>query len=188
MLKAPKKGSLGYVSKLKKHNICFVLINTLIAAIIFGVGLFLWETKSNICTIFAVCSLLPGCKRLVNLIVIFPFKDMKKEDYGIISEKLKLKGNETIYNDLLVASEKYYLSFGQVFFAKSKMIAFSGMSKDKLEFANEYLNKAFDIRGYNVKVTICDNVRDYIRIASMIEEEDLICDEEARRFFESLLI
>ena len=188
MIKAPVKGSLGYVSRLKKHNICFILINVIVAAIIFGIGLFLWNSRSNICTIFAVCSLLPGCKRLVNLIVIFPFKDMNKDDYSIISEKLKLGGNEAIYNDLLVATEKYYLSFCQVFFAKSKMIAYSDMSREKLAFAEEYLNKAFEIRGYDVKVTICDNVKDYIRIASLIEGKDVVSDGEARRFFESLFI
>lgn len=188
MLKAPTKGSLGYVSKLKKHNISFVLINAIISATIFLIGFFMWETKSNICTIFAVCSLLPGCKRLVNLIVIFPFKDMSKENHRIISEKIKRNSKAIFYNDLLVASEKYYLSFGEVFFAKSKLVAFSELSKDKIDFADDYLNKAFEIRGYDVKVTICNNVKDYIRIVLSISEDDMNCDEEARAFFESLLI
>ncbi len=188
MLKAPIKGSLGYVSRLKKHNISFVLINTLVSAMIFIIGYLMWETKSNICTIFAVCSLLPGCKRLVNLIVIFPFKDMTKENQKTISEKIDKNSTATIYNDLLVASEKYYLSFGEVFFAKSKLIAFSEMSKDKIDFADDYLNKAFDKRGYDVRVTICNNVKDYIRIVLSVAEEDMNCDKEAKAFFESLFI
>lgn len=187
-MKKIAKGNKGYIDNLKKRDICFIFINVLIAVIIFAVGMLIWKNKANVATIFAVCSLLPGCKRVVNLIMIFPFKGISNEDYAVIKEKINPENEVKTYTDMLFATEKCFLLFKHVVLTDAKLIAFSQMTKDKNDFADEYLNKGFQIRGLDVKVTVYSNLTDYIRVAQNAIENGSEPSEEIKGYLESLFV
>lgn len=182
------KGTKGYINRLKKRDILFVLVNVVIAAIIFLIGMLIWDKKENIATVIAVCSLLPGCKRIVNLIMIFSFKGISDEDYGIITKSLPEADNKKYYSDMLIASEKYFMLFYHVTLVGSKCIIYSCMSTEKNNFAEEYLNNGFRKRGIDMNVTVFSGVEDYIRALVDFPADEIEVSEDAVKYLESLLV
>ncbi len=185
----PSKGMKGYVSRLKRIDICFILFETLIAAIIFIAGLLIWKNRANIATIIAVCSLLPACKRLVNFIMILKFKGISDGDYKkIAGEKVKGKVKIYEYSDMLFSSDKYFLMFYHASLFSSEMIAFSGMSDEKNAYAAQYLKRGFEIRGLSVHVRIYTEVEKYISARNAASERQSEADEDSVSWINSLLV
>lgn len=179
------KGTKGYVSFLKKYDFIFVAVSALICFIVYYLGIRIWGSKANIGTVVAICSLLPGCKRLANLIVIFPFKGISDENYDRIEKKVK--NGWFCMTDMLFATEKCNCMFDHLVMTDTKLFAFSSMSKDKNDFAKQYLEEAFRKRQLGIKVNLYSGIDEYLAVLDKTAEEEFT-NEKAMDYVTSLLI
>lgn len=183
------KGMKGYISKLKRTDILFILSDVIIAAVIFIVGMMVWKEKGNIATVVAVCAMLPACKRVVNLILIFKFKGISNDDYDTIINKCKHEADFAVnYADMLFSTEQYFLLFKHAVLTENKLLAYSDMGKEKNEYATEYLKKGFSIRGIDVHVKIYSDVREYASARAAALENNAETDTDAVSYINSLLV
>jgi hypothetical protein len=184
-MKNLKKGTYGYLKQMKTRDLIFVLISLVVALSVFGIGLYKFKTRANIATVIAICSLLPACKRIVNLIMVTPFKAISKADYERFAE-YKID-NTRAYFDVLFSSEKYIMKFDHCIMTEKELYALSSMNKEKTAYSESYLNEAFKKRGVSVKVKVYQTPGDYEHLLKVIKNENEPCDD-AWRFFESLML
>lgn len=182
------KGTKGYIRQLKLTDTAAIIAIAVAAAVIFVIGMLVWKNKANIATIVAVCALLPACKRLVNLILIFRFKGISDADYEIISQKISTGGKAQTYTDMLFATEKCFLLFQHAVLKGTRLIAYSDMPEDKNSFAAEYLNKGFKLRQADVKVKIYTGVKEYASAVGKLSDSEAEINEEAKCYIESLFV
>ena len=179
------KGKKGYISLLKRYDMIFILVSALIALGVFMIGLNIWNTKKNIGTVVAVLSLLPACKRLTNLIMIFSFKGISEENYAKVAPLVKPEW--LVLEDMLFSTEKYILEFDHVVLSGSKMFALSKMSKDKNDYIKEYFETAFKKRAIDMTFNLYSNVNDYAGVLKRMEGESFE-NEKATDYIFSLLV
>ena len=83
-----KVGQYGFLKKQKINYIVKIVICIVVGLIMYGVGLLTNKGDSkNICTVLAILMALPLAKALTELVVIFPFHDVKPERYEKVSSK-----------------------------------------------------------------------------------------------------
>ena len=73
------KSTPGYISRIRKINIIWLLVWIVIAVAIFTTGWLIWNTRANILTVLAVLLVLPGAKRIVALVAIGRKKSVTPE-------------------------------------------------------------------------------------------------------------
>lgn len=182
------KGTKGYIRQLKITDTAVIFAIAVLAAAIFAVGLLVWKDKANIATIIAVCMLLPACKRLVNLIMVFRFRGISDEDYDMILNKIGGEKKAQTYADMLFATEKCFLLFQHAVLKGTKLFVYSNMPADKNSFAAEYLNKGFQLRQIDVKVKIYTGIKEYASAAEKLSDSEADVNEEAKSYIESLFV
>ena len=179
------KGRKGYISLLKKYDLAFVAASALVCFLVYYLGLKIWHSKANIGTVVAVCSLLPACQRLTNLILIMPFKGIGDKEYEKILPAVK-PGWITV-SDMLFSTEKSLLEFDHVVMTNSRMLILSKMSRDKNSYSKEYFETSLRKRGISMKVNIYTELNDYVAVLNRSEEEKFE-NEKAWEYVSSLLV
>ena len=181
-----KKGEKGYISSLKTYDLVFILASVIICAGIFIYGIKTAGSKANIFTVISVCLLLPACKRLTNLIVVFPYKGIKNEDYEKIVPVIK-EGWDC-FCDMIFTTEDHVLKFNHCVLADNYFVAYSDMDAEKNKYIKEYLEKGFDKRGSSVHVTVCTELQKYLNILMNTVPEGKCENEYALSFVRSLMV
>lgn len=179
------KGQKGYISLLKKYDLAFIAASALTCFLVYYAGLRIWHSKANIGTVVAICSLLPACKRLTNLIMIFMFKGIDDSDYTKIEPNLK--EGWFILCDMLFSTEKCMLEFDHVVMTNSKMIILSKMSKEKNTYALDYFRTAFKKRALSMKVSLSTDADEYAAVLSKTDAESFT-NEKASEYVTSLMV
>ncbi len=185
-MKKYNKGEHGYLCYVKKRDLRYILITIVFAAVVFAVGLLKWKTKSNIATVIAVMSFLPACKRIVNLIVLMPFKPMNDEIYKKITEYVP--DNAVIFTDTVFSSEQCMYKFEHAVMTNAGMYAFSEMGQVKNYDCDKYLNDGFERRGISCKVKIYSKSDDYLNLLKKITLNEEFKNDDAAAFFRSLIV
>ena len=181
-----KKGEKGYLNYLKKKDIIFIIFVALISIAIFAFGLYFYKTRANIATVFAVLLLLPACKRIVNLIVLLPFRQIKDEELDRI--EALLTDNVLSYIDPVFSSEKYIMKFEHLTVTGNGLFAYSHMSNEKNQYAKEYLSDGLKKRMIPGKVKIYVTLGDYEHFLKSYDYKGEFTNEEAGDYFKSLMM
>ncbi len=185
-MKKISKGEHGYLSYVKKRDLRYILITIVFAVLVFVAGILKWKTKSNIATVIAVMSFLPACKRIVNLIVLMPFKPMSEELYKKISEHVP--ENAVAFTDTVFSSEQRMYKFEHAVLTNVGMYAYSEMGQVKNYDCDTYLNDGFERRGISCRVKIYSKSDDYINLIKRINSDEEFKNDDAKAFFKSLIV
>ncbi|MCQ2495039.1 MAG: hypothetical protein MJ131_00440 [Lachnospiraceae bacterium] len=178
-----RKGEFGYISFMKKLNLVISLVLFLFAGGIFVSGLFLFESKANICTIIGALFVIPAARYMTVWILFMPHKSVSTEQfektYGL------MKGGNILYCDVLITSPEkaYFLPF--IAITGDKVIALMA-GKDKLYKVQDYFGGFIRRRGFDdFKVTVTDDEAKFqslLRAADSAAEIRFADDEEREAF------
>ncbi len=98
-----RKGSIGYLTALKKKNGIRTGIAFAIVLAIFVIGILITGTKNNYATVLAVVGVLPAARVAVSFFVLLPHKSCDKE----FAERMQeTAGDMTTVFDCIVSNEK----------------------------------------------------------------------------------
>ena len=172
------KGEYGYLKKERKRRI-------LIAAILLGVPLFIFismwiylGTRNTIWTIIALVGSLPGCKAVVDVIMVMLGRPVEPSIY----EKIHAHQGE------LVMSYEMYMTFYEkkcnidaIAVCGNTVVGFTSDPKADTDYMAAEAQKLVRKNGYKVDVKILKELRPFLeRLDSMNVHKDSL--EEGLRF------
>lgn len=150
-----ERGEYGYLNWRKKRALFHTLLMVGIGVAVFLIGLLLNKMEaSNIFTIAAVLMVLPAAKSLVAVIVLFPYKETKKEEKERLDSYAK-NGDTLLYDAVFTSSEKV-MHLNQIYVTDHQLIGISLRKKDNIKAAKEYLEKELGIRELSYVVFLTD--------------------------------
>lgn len=180
------KGQKGYINYLKKKDIIFIVVVAALSIGIYACGMYIYKTRANIATVFAILSLLPACKRVVNLLVLLPFRQIKSEDLSRI--EAIVPENVVALVDPVFSSESHLMKFEHLTVTNNGLYAFSKMDKAKNDHAKEYLSEGIKKRMLSGNVKIYLTIGDYEHFIKTIDKEAEFIAEDLKDYFRSLMM
>lgn len=140
----PAKGEYGYLAHKKAKETLHFLLIVLMGVGIFVVGLALnkWQVR-NIFTVLAVLTVLPAAKVFVSLVILIPFRPMKKEEKDVL-EQFRREDDEMLY-DLVFTSSEHVMHLDALLVTGHQAVGLN-MNSKKPEKVEEYFKKEFSAR------------------------------------------
>lgn len=165
-----QKGDFGYFQKEKKKRF-------LITLILLGVPLFIfftmWAylgTRNTIWTVIAIVGCLPGCKSVVDLLMILMRKPMEEELYQKIKSH---QGNLTMAYEMYMTFYEKSAYIQAMAVCGNTVAAYSSDPKIDGSFMADQAQKLIRKNGYKVDVKILTELRPFLeRLDSMNQHQD----------------
>ena len=156
------KGEYGYIKAKKNNLIKWLVIDVLVAVILFVIGLFINNfSNANIFTIFAMLFTIPGAKIVVSLVVVVPFKALSKESYNIINKKVA--DRKSILYDLVLTSPEKVMYISSLCIGKEAYIILPNINKKLNEkHMVSYIKKHMSNYGFEKEILIVKDEKEYI--------------------------
>lgn len=178
----PGKGDYGYVKYKKKSQIILTIVLFILSfAVLISAYFISGKTKVNIGTVLAVVMVLPACKALVGVILIFPHNTIQKRDY----EKIKALDSKAIFiYDLVLTSDQKPMGVDCAAIGDDKVVMYSTWHKEENAYVQKYFQKVMESYGFNANVTVTDDLKKFMRIADSIEETT----KEAKDIKDTILV
>lgn len=162
------KGEYGYIDRRKRVQIMYTLCSFGAAIGIFVLSYFLsGHTRNNVGTVLAVVMMLPACKCMVGVILIFPHKTIKRQYYDLITSS---DINAILLYDMLLTSNERPMHIDAAAVGDDRLIMFVPDVKQDKKFIRSYFQKVMDSYGLNATVSVTDNIKQFIRNAGEIKE------------------
>ena len=102
-----RKGEQGYIGFMKSFNLLVSFVLFVIAAVIFIIGMSIYDTKGNILTIVGALFIIPMARFLTVFFLFLPFKSVPKETYDKAFSQMK-QGNLLYADVIFTSTEKAY--------------------------------------------------------------------------------
>ncbi len=183
-----RKGTFGYIDKMKKTALVRTLVLFLVAVIIFAAGYVIYLKKENFFTIFAVLMVLPAARSLVNAIMFLRFRSCDQRIRDRADELIREAGKEKsalahcFYDSVLTIERggSYYVS---LFFISSDLIAgLTPQNKHHIKIMKEHLEQMLENNNLKkVKVLLYDNEEEFFakfRTMVNIRDENALTSRE----------
>ena len=168
-----RKGEFGYISFMKSFNLLVAVVMFVLAAVLFIIGLSVYETKANWMTIVGALFVIPAARFMVVFILFLPYMSVDKQQFDKIFSLMK-KGN-LLYCDVLFTSTEraYCASFMAI--TADKILIFTKNKKHKPEKLQDYLSDIVKRRALDFKVTCTD---DEGKFQNMLKSADSFAERE----------
>ena len=173
------KGELGYITGQKKWHALMLLVYILIGIGIFFLGYFLNHgNKANVFTVLAILTVLPATKRIVAIVVLFPYHSEKKERWDEI--KAFLGEHATLLTDYVFTSSDNVMHLSFVVVDRGNVIGVMDDKKQRIDTTGSYFRKSVCNFGPNYNVHLVKSVDELKKMYSEIEaREGAEAQEEA---------
>lgn len=171
-----ERGEYGYLKQRKKRALFHTLFMAGIGIAVFLAGLLLNKMEvSNIFTVVAVLMVLPAAKSLVAVIVLFPYKETKKEE----KERLDTyaKDGDTLLYDVVFTSSEKVMHLNQIYVTSHQLIGISLRGKDNIKAAKEYLERELGIRELSY-IVFLTNEEDALKKRMALRKQETVEAEQ----------
>ena len=147
-----RKGEQGYIGFMKSFNLLVSFVLFVIAAVIFIIGMSIYDTKGNILTIVGALFIIPMARFLTVFFLFLPFKSVPKETYDKAFSQMK-QGN-LLYADVIFTSTEKAYGASLLVVTSDKIFAYATKNCNKLQ---EYLTDMLKRRALAYKLTCTDD-------------------------------
>ena len=171
-----RKGEQGYIKFMKSFNLLVAIVLFVIAAILFIVGLSIYDTKGNILTIIGAIFIIPMARFLTVWFLFLPYKSVTRQEYDKIFALMK-QGNLLYADVLLTSTEKAYCA-SYLVITSDKIFVFASKNSQKLQ---EYLADIIKRRAFAMKVSCTDDeakFQNFLKSADSYAEQKFDDKEE----------
>lgn len=164
------KGNFGYVRAERRRRLLLLAGLIALPAAIFITGLLINHTTQNLLTVLAVISLLPACRVIVSVIMIFRCRPLENEVYE------RIKSHEgslsTAYELYLTAYEKSAM-LEACAVCGNTVVGLMRDPKADIRYEENHILKIMRANGYKCTVNLLTDVNKYIeRLDSMNAHAD----------------
>ena len=164
------KGTFGYISSEKKRRLLITIGLFVLPMLVLAGGIWYYKTRNNICTVLAIVGCLPGCRSIVNLIMIGKCHPMDESLYREISA---YQGNLDMGYEMYMTFYEKNAYIDAVAVCGNLVVAYSSDPKIDVRFMEENIQKVIRKNGYKAEVHIFTDLRKYTeRLDSMNEHAD----------------
>ena len=170
------KGEQGYIKFMKSFNLLVAFVLFVIAAILFIIGLSIYDSKGNILTIIGALFIIPMARFLTVWFLFLPYKSVSKQEYDKIFSLMK-QGNLLYADVLLTSTEKAYCA-AYLVITSDKIFAYTTKNCEKLQ---DYLADIIKRRAFAYKVTCTDDeakFQNFLKSADSYAEQKFDDNEE----------
>lgn len=147
-----RKGEQGYISFMKSFNLLVAIVMFVLAAVLFIVGLSIYETKANVFTIVGALFVIPAARFMTVFFLFLPYKSVSKEKYDKVFSLMKA-GN-LLYADVLLTSTERAYGISFMVLTSDKILVYAAKNVNKLQ---DYLADIMKRRAFAMKVTCTDD-------------------------------
>lgn len=176
----PGKGARGYIDRIKKLAILIAIGSFLLAALLFILGLILFESKLNVLSIFAALIIIPFAGAVTRFVLFKKYRSVSEEDEKKVFEKTP--AGSTTLSDLVMTSTERAMGFAFMVVTDNEIAALRAQG-EKVQTVKlyEYLKDLVKRKGFEFEVEVLDDMDKFLKhLATMSEspareegEEDL---------------
>ncbi|MCR5521174.1 MAG: hypothetical protein K6F44_04635 [Lachnospiraceae bacterium] len=173
----PAKGSRGYIDRVKKLAILVATGSFLIAAAMFITGLFLFESKFNVLSIFAALVVIPFAGAITRFVLFKKYRSVSEEEEKKVFEASPA-GSTTLSDIVMTSSER---AFGFAFIVVTdREIAGLRARGEKLSAVKlyEYLKDLVKKKGFEFEVEVLDDMDSYVDYISGLSDSPARAEDE----------
>ena len=186
-MKRKAKGEAGYLNYKKKVELLITIFSFGLVAALLILGIVQTKQRLNLLTVVAALGAIPACKRLVELIVRFPYRSIAEEKAEEIREKTP---NITVIYDMILTSSEKVMPVDAI--SEHTICGYAGNPKVDLGYAGEHLKKILKQNGYqNASVKIFDRYPAFLTRAegmnSIATVENQDCAAKEKRIADIIL-
>lgn len=147
-----RKGEQGYINFMKSFNLLVAFVMFFIAAVIFIIGLNIYESKANLMTIIGALFVIPAARFMTVWFLFLPFKSVTKEKYEKVFSLMK-QGN-LLYTDVLFTSTERAYGASFMVLTSDKIFIYTTKNCNKLQ---DYMADILKRRAFAMKVSCTDD-------------------------------
>ena len=147
-----RKGEQGYINFMKSFNLLVTFVMFFIAAVIFIIGLNIYESKANLMTIIGALFVIPAARFMTVWFLFLPFKSVTKEKYEKVFSLMK-QGN-LLYTDVLFTSTERAYGASFMVLTSDKIFIYTTKNCNKLQ---DYMADILKRRAFAMKVSCTDD-------------------------------
>ncbi len=155
------KCEFGYIHKQKIFQSLMLLLYVAIGIGLFLIGLFITKTRANIFTVLGILMVLPGAKRVIAIMVMFPHKSLEKERYDEV--KAVLTDNAVLLSEYVFTSKDKIMSLDFVIVDGEHVMGIQDAKGKNKEYMQDYLHKGVTAISNSYKVKICNNEAEFLK-------------------------
>ena len=176
--RSARKGEFGYIAAEKKRKLLLTAILFAVPLFIFFTAMIYFKTRMTIWNVITVVGLLPACKMLVNLIMLFLSPSLDQETYQKIADHA---------GELVMSYEMYMTFYEKSAFIDAfaicgnLVVGYSSDPKIDAAFMEAEAQKILKGNGYRTTVKIFTDLKPFLdRLATMNEHRESL--EEGIKF------
>ncbi len=165
----PGKGARGYIDRIKKLAILIAIGSFLLAALLFILGLILFESKLNVLSIFAALIIIPFAGAVTRFVLFKKYRSVSEEDEKKVFEKTP--AGSTTLSDLVMTSTERAMGFAFMVVTDNEIAALRAQG-EKVQTVKlyEYLKDLVKRKGFEFEVEVLDDMDKFLKhLATMSE-------------------
>ena len=173
----PAKGSRGYIDRVKKLAILVATGSFLIAAAMFITGLFLFESKFNVLSIFAALVVIPFAGAITRFVLFKKYRSVSEEEEKRVFEASPA-GSTTLSDIVMTSSER---AFGFAFIVVTDREIAGLRARGEILSAvklYEYLKDLVKKKGFEFEVEVLDDMDSYVDYISRLSDSPARAEDE----------
>ena len=158
----PAKGARGYIDRIKKLAILVAIGSFLIAAAMFITGLFLFESKFNVLSIFAALVVIPFAGAITRYVLFAKYKSVSEEDEKKVFEASP--AGSTTLSDVVMTSTERAMGFAFLVITDNEVAALVAQGeKTPTVKLYEYLKDLVKRKGFENSVEVVGDMDKFLK-------------------------
>ncbi|MDO4647647.1 MAG: hypothetical protein Q4B26_03270 [Eubacteriales bacterium] len=172
------KGDYGYISSEKKKRLLITAGLFVLPLTVFFAAWVVNGTRNNVLTVLAIVGCLPGCRSMVNYIMLLRCKSMNRELYQEIK---KHQGNLVMAWEMYMTFYEKSAAVDAFAICGNTVVGYSSDPKIDAKYMASNAQKLVRKNGYKVDVKILTELKPFLeRLDSMNEHKESL--EEGIKF------
>ncbi|MBR6293895.1 MAG: hypothetical protein IKR54_04800 [Lachnospiraceae bacterium] len=173
----PAKGARGYIDRIKKLAILVAIGSFLIAAAMFITGLFLFESKFNVLSIFAALVVIPFAGAITRFVLFSKYKSVSEEDEKKVFDASP--AGSTTLSDVVMTSTERAMGFAFLVVTDNEVAALVAQGeKTPTVKLYEYLKDLVKRKGFGNSVEVLDDMDKFLKHLGTLSESPARAEDE----------
>ena len=173
----PAKGARGYIDRIKKLAILVARGSFLIAAAMFITGLFLFESKFNVLSIFAALVVIPFAGAITRFVLFSKYKSVSEEDEKKVFDASP--AGSTTLSDVVMTSTERAMGFAFLVVTDNEVAALVAQGEETPTVKlYEYLKDLVKRKGFGNSVEVLDDMDKFLKHLGTLSESPARAEDE----------
>ena len=173
----PAKGARGYIDRTKKLALLVAAGSFLLAAAMFIAGLFLFDSKFNVLSIFAALIVIPFAGAITRFVLFSKYKSVSEEDEKKVFDASP--AGSTTLSDVVMTSTERAMGLAFLVITDNEVAALKAKG-EKVPTVKlyEYLKELVKRKGFANSVEVIDDMDKFLKHLGTLSESPARAEDE----------